>query len=126
MVSMGIVHNSQHKESYFGNAWNYLDFLVVVTSAIDIFTGGGDSGLKSLKSLRALRALRPLRVISRNEGLKIIVEALFRILNPLKNLIIIAGVFVVVVANISTSLFKGKFYSCEGLSEVELESIITK
>lgn len=31
---MGVFFNSEKKESYFGNAWNYLDFLVVVVRSI--------------------------------------------------------------------------------------------
>ena len=41
------------------------------------FVNGLGPGFRSLKVLRALRALRPLRVISGNEGLTIVVKALF-------------------------------------------------
>ena len=52
----------------------------MIISVIDVVltsTGGKSPALKSLKALRALRALRPLRMVSRNEGLKIVVNALF-------------------------------------------------
>ena len=46
--------------AYLRSAWNVLDFVVVVISMVQLFTG--DSGnLESLRSLRTLRALRPLR-----------------------------------------------------------------
>lgn len=49
--------------AYLRNWWNGIDFLVVVISMFQIFSGSS-LGLQSLKSLRALRALRPLRYCS--------------------------------------------------------------
>lgn len=51
-------------KAYLRNAWNILDFVVVVISMIQLATN--DSGnLESLRSLRTLRALRPLRYRTR-------------------------------------------------------------
>lgn len=76
--------------AYIVNPWNILDFIVVLASLFDFvvtiqmaLAAGGDSdssslqgSLQSLKALRALRALRPLRMISRDPGMKLIVNAL--------------------------------------------------
>lgn len=71
IISFGFFFNYQNdQKAYIRSVWNILDCFVVMTSGLDILTGG-DYSLKSLKSLRALRALRPLRVISRNEDLKV-------------------------------------------------------
>jgi len=104
-----------------------LDFIVVLASVIDFaysptldFSGNesaktdsGNSSLKSLKALRALRALRPLRVISRNEALKLSVNALFSSLAALINVMFISFIFIFIFAVIGINIFKGRFYSCE-------------
>ena len=63
---------------YLKVGWNILDFVVVVTAWLNMALGDSAGGLKALRSIRALRALRPLRMISRNEGLKLAINSLFR------------------------------------------------
>jgi len=70
------------------------------------------SKLKSLKALRAFRGLRPLRMISRNEGLKLVVSALLRALPALGNLVMVCSLFFLVFAIVGVNLFKGRLYSC--------------
>ena len=65
------------------------------------------SGLSALKSLRALRALRPLRVVSRNESLRILVEALYQTFQVLSTLIYVAGIITWIISIILMSEFKG-------------------
>ena len=77
------------------NGWNILDFVVVSASLLDLFvyiqnTDSVDTEqLKSLKALRALRALRPLRMISRNEGMRLVVNALFASIPSMTNVLIV-------------------------------------
>lgn len=84
IFALGFLFSSvPDQKGYIRNAWNILDFLVVAASLVDFYFTNmvnsvqDTSTLKSLKSLRALRALRPLRMISRNEGLRLVVNALF-------------------------------------------------
>ena len=65
-----------------------------------------------MKALRALRALRPLKVISRNEGLKIVVNALFAAIPSLGHVILISSLAVFVFGIIGINFFKGTFYFC--------------
>ena len=62
--------------------------------------------------MRALRALRPLRVISRNEGLKLVVNSLFSSLPAMGNVMLVCGLFVLIFAILGVNFFKGRFYSC--------------
>merc|ERR1712216_546136 len=62
---------------YLRDAWGILDCLIVVVSILTL-AASGNPGLKSLRALRALRVLRPLRMISRNQGMKLVVNCLFR------------------------------------------------
>jgi hypothetical protein len=86
---------------------------------IDFTLDGEASALKSLKALRALRALRPLRVISRNEGLKLVVNSLFSALPALGNVMLVCGLFVLIFAILGTNFFKGKYFRCDIAEDIE-------
>lgn len=59
-MAMGFIF---HKFSYIRDAWNKLDFFIVVISIVSMLpiSGGSDS----LKALRTFRILRPLRSINK-------------------------------------------------------------
>lgn len=76
-------------------------------------SGANTESLKSLKALRAFRALRPLRVISRNEGLQIVVNTLFSSLPALKNVMMVTALILLIFAIMGVNFFKGAFYSCQ-------------
>ena len=80
--------------AYLRDPWNLLDCSIVIISLVDTFFfkyapttngGGDDNGLAGLKALRAMRCLRPLRVISRNAGMKMVVNSLLRALPGVAN-----------------------------------------
>ena len=103
-----------HRKSYFRDAWNWLDFIIVIVSMISTY-GADDPALaniKFVKSLRALRALRPLRVIKRNPGLKIVVVALLSSIPAMLNVAVVFLLWFSMYAMLGTQLFKGKLYSC--------------
>ncbi|KFV61231.1 Sodium channel protein type 2 subunit alpha, partial [Dryobates pubescens] len=59
-------------QTYFTNAWCWLDFLIVDVSLVSLVANAlGFSELSAIKSLRTLRALRPLRALSRFEGMRV-------------------------------------------------------
>ena len=72
----------------------------------------GGQALKSLKALRALRALWPLWVVSRNEGLKLVVNSLFSALPAMINVMLVCFLFLLIFAILGMNFFKGEFYSC--------------
>ena len=129
ITALGFFCNTLPKKNkpYILNGWNILDFLVVVTSLADfMFSGQAGEVLSGIKALRALRALRPLRVISRNQGLKLVVNALFSSIPAMLNVILVCGVFLLIFAVIGINFFKGKFYFCNGLDDSALNKINTK
>ena len=91
-----------------------------------MYSGQAGEVLSGIKALRALRALRPLRVISRNQGLKLVVNALFSSIPAMLNVILVCGVFLLIFAVIGINFFKGKFYFCNGLDDSVLIQINTK
>ena len=55
-----------------------------------------DDGFSFIRAFRALRALRPLRVVSRNEGMKTVIMALFESIPALFNVLLIVLLFILV------------------------------
>ena len=84
------------------------------------------ASLQSLKALRALRALRPLRMISRNQGMKLIVNALLASLPSMTNVTIVCFLFLLIFAILGVGFFKGSFGSCAIDDESKMEFIKTK
>ncbi|EQD29829.1 membrane protein containing Ion transport domain protein, partial [mine drainage metagenome] len=101
IIAMGFLfNNTKETGPYLKNAWNVLDFTVVVASLVDFYfsvMGHSNGKLKSLKALRALRvlralrALRPLRMIARNDGLKLVVNALFASIPSMTNVLLVCS-----------------------------------
>ena len=57
---------------YFTNAWNWLDFLIVMVSVLgSVLDWLGVADIPAFKSMRTLRALRPLKALSRFEGIRV-------------------------------------------------------
>lgn len=55
--------------AYFGNAWCWLDFVIVAVSLINFGASLlGFGNIPIFKTMRTLRALRPLRAMSKMEG----------------------------------------------------------
>ena len=104
------------------SGWNKLDFIVVISSLLNL-TISGASILKGLKALRTMRALRPLRIISRNEGLKLAVDALFRAIPELGNVILITGITLLLFSILGINFFKGTFFYCQIQDKQYLELI---
>ena len=108
MIADGVVF---HEKAYLRDAWNWLDFIIVIVSMLSTF-GSDMESIKSFKSLRALRALRPLRVIKRNPGLKIVVVALLSSIPAMLNVAVVFLLWFSMYAMLGTQFFKGKLFSC--------------
>lgn len=59
-----------------------------------------------------MKVLRPLRVISRNQGLRISIEALGMALGSILNVIIVSVLFYCMFGIIGVNYFKGRYYDC--------------
>eukprot|EP00069_Balaena_mysticetus_P010223 bmy_06710T0 len=54
------------------------------------------------------------RVISRAQGLKLVVETLMSSLKPIGNIVVICCAFFIIFGILGVQLFKGKFFVCQG------------
>ena len=110
VIGAGLLFNG--KESYLYTFWNILDFIVVVISIMSLTLPQDGSSLATLKILRMGRLFRPLRVISRNEGLRVSIQALIVSFPAIIRLLMIVGLFFVIFAIMGVTLFKGEFQEC--------------
>lgn len=105
VVAYGFVLN---RESYLADHWNRLDLVVLIITFVSMFGGGSSVG----RTLRVGRILRPLRMINRNEGMKVIVNALLRSLPAVFYAVVLLMFLFFVFAVLGLSMFKGLFFSC--------------
>ncbi|XP_064364133.1 sodium channel protein type 5 subunit alpha-like [Dromaius novaehollandiae] len=100
-------------QTYFTNAWCWLDFIIVCVSIIlnlpyVLICSRGSA----LKSLRTLRALRPLRALSRFEGIRVVVNALLGAIPSILNVLLVCIVFWLLFNIIGVQLLGKKFWKC--------------
>ena len=100
------------KPSYIRDPWNILDFIIVVAALLGAIAGDAIN-ISFIKSLRILKVLRPLRAISRLEGLKIAIMSLGGSIPSIVSLQAIVLFFVFLFAILQTTIFSGRFYSCD-------------
>ena len=99
-------------KSYFRNEWNTLDFFVVSLTLVSYMIGESGTNLSMLKALRLIKVLRPLRALSKNEGLKISINALRIAFPEIVQIIIMSLIFYFIFGVIGINYFKGTFYDC--------------
>jgi len=97
--------------AYLKNAWNCLDFGIVLISILGLLQIGPGN---ALRALRTARVLRPLRMISRVPQLKLVVDALFMSVPAVANVAVISLLFFLIFAIFAVNFLKGTFYMCDG------------
>nr|XP_054492129.1 sodium channel protein type 2 subunit alpha-like isoform X7 [Agelaius phoeniceus] len=108
-------------QTYFTNAWCWLDFLIVDVSLVSLIaTALGFSEFGAIKSLRTLRALRPLRALSRFEGMRVVVNALTGAIPSIMNVLLVCLTFWLIFSIMGVNLFAGKFYHCVNTTNNEI------
>lgn len=108
-------------QAYLRDAWNWLDFLVVIVSVLSwvLEVVYSSSGISSLKVLRTLRIIRPLRLINHNKGLRMVVLTLLQSVKGIANITLILVLVFLIFAILGVQLFGGILWSCSDES-VEL------
>ena len=106
LFSMGFI-------AYFGNAWCWLDFVIVAVSLINFGASLlGANNISIFKTMRTLRALRPLRAMAKMEGMRVVVNALIGALPSIFNVLLVCLIFWLIFAIIGVNLFMGRFFKC--------------
>ncbi|CAF1639120.1 unnamed protein product [Rotaria magnacalcarata] len=100
-------------KNYFSNGWNRLDFVIVIVSILGTGLDTlGVADIPAFKSMRTLRALRPLKALSRFEGIRVVVNALFGAIPAIFNVLLVCLVFWLIFSIMGVQLFGGRFYKC--------------
>jgi hypothetical protein len=86
------------ERTYLKDNWNILDFIIVMFSILTwiMEAAAGAADISFIRGFRALRALRPLRVVSKNEGIKTVVNSLLLSIPALLNVLLIVLLFLMV------------------------------
>ena len=94
IVAMGFVIGPG---TYLKDSWNVLDFVIISFSVLNwILDSVSGISVSFLRGFRALRALRPLRMVSRNEGMRVVVNSLLTSIPNLINVLMISLLFYLV------------------------------
>ncbi|CAG5122328.1 unnamed protein product, partial [Candidula unifasciata] len=103
-------------KTYFTDAWCWLDFCIVMLSIVmmigESIQTSNTGNFGAMKSMRTLRALRPLRAVSRWEGMRVVVNALFKAIPSICNVLLVCLVFWLIFGIMGVQLFSGKFHAC--------------
>jgi Ni,Fe-hydrogenase I cytochrome b subunit len=101
------------ERTYLKDSWNILDFIIVMFSILTwIMEAAAGADISFIRGFRALRALRPLRVVSKNEGIKTVVNSLLLSIPALLNVLLIVLLFLMVFGILGIQLFMGKLGNC--------------
>ena len=92
---------------YLRDAWNWLDFIVVVTSLLQFVIPA------NVSVLRTFRLIRPLRSLSSVPSMRLLVSTLISSLWQLGSILALALFFFTVFAILGVSLWQGvQHYRC--------------
>jgi len=96
------------KGSYLRNGWFILDFIIIVTSIIDVTLSSSITN----NTLQVLRALRPLRIISKNHSMKVMISTLLESITGVAALMIVILFIYLIFSVLGNNLLLGKMSFC--------------
>ncbi|EFO93645.1 CRE-EGL-19 protein [Caenorhabditis remanei] len=108
IVAMGFLF---HPSAYLRNAWNILDFIIVVIGLVSTILSKMSIQGFDVKALRAFRVLRPLRLVSGVPSLQVVLNAILRAMIPLLHIALLVLFVILIYAIIGLELFCGKLHS---------------
>lgn len=106
-----------HQGAYLRNAWNVLDFTIVMIGLVSVITdivdqNSVDKSLNlDLKSLRAVRVIRPLKLVNGVPSLQVVLNAILRAMIPLLHVALLVGFVIIMYAIIGLELFCGVMHN---------------
>ncbi|RCN26848.1 transporter, cation channel family protein [Ancylostoma caninum] len=108
VVALGFIC---HPGAYLRNAWNILDFIIVVIGLVSTVLSRMNIQGFDVKALRAFRVLRPLRLVSGVPSLQVVLNAILRAMIPLLHIALLVLFVILIYAIIGLELFCGKLHS---------------
>lgn len=102
ILAMGFILGSR---TYLSDAWNWLDFLVVVTSLLNELPS-----MKNISGLRTFRLFRPLRSLTTMPSMKLLIGTLLSSVSHLGGILGLAIFFFMIFAILGVSLWDGTIH----------------
>lgn len=96
---MGVIF---HEKCYLRDGWNWLDFIVVITSLIQSLPG-----MSNVSALRTFRLFRPLRSLSAFPAMRVLVSTLFQSFKQLINILILDMFFILTFSLFGLQMWSG-------------------
>lgn len=100
VLAMGLLGRS----AYLAEAWNRLDFFIVIAGALEYVL---DVGNINLSAIRTIRVLRPLRAINRIPSMRILVMLLLDTLPMLGNVLLLCFFVFFIFGIVGVQLWAG-------------------
>ncbi|KAL0121136.1 hypothetical protein PUN28_008671 [Cardiocondyla obscurior] len=109
-----------HRGSYLRNIWNIMDFFVVVTGIITVFSHGMHLDM-DLRTLRAIRVLRPLKLVSGIPSLQVVLKSIIKAMAPLLQIGLLVLFAIVIFAIIGLEFYSGTLHkTCYSIEDVSV------
>ena len=96
-----------HKNAYLRDAWNWIDFIIVLVSVVGFTPMSNES---SLKVLRTMRILRPLRSMHKLKSMRSLLNTFFASIPSLLNVSIFLVFIVSIFSIVAVNFFSGTHY----------------
>jgi len=105
ILGMGFILDSG---SYLRDSWNWLDFVVVISSLLTEIPA-----MRSVSGMRTFRLMRPLRTLTTMPSMKLLISTLMASVAQLGGVLVLAMFFFTIFAILGVSLWNGSInYRC--------------
>jgi len=105
VLAMGFIMG---RKTYLSDAWNWLDFTVVVTSLLNELPS-----MQNMSGLRTFRLFRPLRSLTTMPSMKLLIGTLLSSVSHLGGILGLAMFFFMIFAILGVHLWNGRIhYRC--------------
>lgn len=105
IIALGFILD---KGTYLRDAWNWLDFIVVLTSLLSLIPS-----ITNVSVIRVFRLFRPLRSFTALPAMKSIISTMIKSLTKLGEIMIVAVIFFYIFSILGVSLWYGDIhYRC--------------
>merc|ERR1719483_1270149 len=107
IVAMGFI---LHENSYLRNAWNIMDFIVVVSGFLPMLMPKSEDGKTAgpdLSTLRTFRVLRPLKLVSGVPSLQVVMSSIAKAIGPLVNIALLLLFAIIIFAIVGLEFYSG-------------------
>merc|ERR1719232_888926 len=104
IIAQGFI---QHQNAYLRNAWNILDFTIVMIGVVSTILSTMKIDQFDVKALRSFRVLRPLRLVSGVPSLQVVLNSIIMAMIPLLHIALLVIFVILIYAIIGLELFSG-------------------